>query len=716
MPSSPSLARHPDLDQWLAILPEGKIRVRTGKVDIGQRVSTALAMITAEELDVDPARITISRTRTGRDPNEGVTASSVSMEESGNAIRAAAATARRHLLDHAAGHLGVEAADLEVDDGTIRSRATNRIVSYWDLQQDRPFNIPVDVEAPVKPSDQHRIIGTAATPRHMHEIASGTFDFIHDMSFPDMLHARVVRPPHYHARLKSLDQTLVDRLARQDITVVRNGHFLAVAGANEYEVTRAAEQVDNRALWDPCDGLKEQDLFTQLTANDRSSLPVVAGTPVEEPVPALGEPPDEAVATLSARFEKPYHMHGSIGPSAAVAIWQDDGLKLWSHSQGVYMLRDAVAEALDLKPEMIEITHAPGAGCYGHNGADDAAFDAALVARALPGVPILMKWTREQEHAWSPYASCMVLELRAAVDSDANVIEWSHESYADTFNMRPRTGPNKAGASRLLASRYLPDPPPPYVPVPALINHMGIHRNLDPLYVFPRSRLVKNLVRDLPLRSSALRTLGAFGNVFAIECFMDELAEATSTDPATFRIRHLDDERAKETISTVWRHLGASPKPEGRGRGLGFAQYKNRQAYAAVGVELEVTDAADVRLHKMVIAADAGEIVDRAGLTAQMEGGALQAASWTLYEEVTFDRGGITSRDWDSYPILSFENVPEIETILMERPGQPFLGAGEAVSGPTGAAIGNAIRDATGLRLRRMPFTRDAIRAAAMAD
>ena len=305
------------------------------------------------------------------------------------------------------------------------------------------------------------------------------------------------------------------------------------------------------------------------------------------------------------------------------------------------------------------------------------------------------------------------MKLRASLDSEGKVVEWSHETYGDTFNMRPRSGPNMAGAARLLSGRYRDNPPPEFVPQPAMVRHMGIHRNLDPLYVFLNKRLVKNLVRDLPLRTSALRTLGAFGNVFALESFVDELAEAAGIDPVTFRLNHLEDTRGREVLEAVAERMDLSAD-DGVGRGIAFAQYKNLKAYAAVGVELEVTDAAEVKLRRAVLAGDAGEIVDRDGMAAQYDGGFLQAASWTIHEQVTWDRDGITSRDWETYPILGFDNVPEIETVLIERPGVPFLGAGEAVSGPTGAAIANAIYNATGLRMRRMPFTPEAIRVAAM--
>jgi len=307
--------------------------------------------------------------------------------------------------------------------------------------------------------------------------------------------------------------------------------------------------------------------------------------------------------------------------------------------------------------------------------------------------------------------------LRASIDDDGKIMDWSHESYSDTHVMRPRPGANRAGAARLLAMRMVENPLPAPVPEPAMGFHIGIHRNLDPLYDFPERRLVKNLVRELPLRTSAMRTLGAYANVFAIESFMDELAEAAGADPVAFRLDHLSDARGRDCLEAAAKALrgDATDPPEGRGWGFGFARYKNVQAYAAVGIELEVTDAADVKLHRAVIAADAGQVVDPDGLAAQMEGGLIQAASWALYEEVTYDQDGITSRDWDTYPIMRFDNIPDIEAILMQRPNAPFLGAGEASSGPAGAAIANAVYNAAGIRMRRLPLTPDAIRSAAMA-
>ena len=717
MPRNPSLENSPNLDEWIVFEDDGRVTVRSGKVDIGQHVSTAVATIAAEELDIEPACIDVPIAITGIAPNEGITSGSMSMETSGEAVRRAAATAKRHLLGLAAAALDAEISTLEVNDGLVRVADSNKTISYWELMSGKAFEIEVDEDIDLKSPDQFKYMGVKTVAKEMRDIVTGGHMFVHDMVWPDMLHARLVRPPHYWAKLKSIDEGAGERLTEQGLELVVNGSFIAVAGSDEWTAVKAAERLANDVSWNMGDGLKSQDVFDSLLSNRREAFPVVGGVPQEQDVPPLGNPPADARLTLAAHYERPYTMHGSIAPSSAAAIFEDGKLTVWTHSQGIYLLRISMSDALQMEPADITLHHALGSGCYGHNGADDVALDAALVARQIPGRHILVKWTRDDEHAWEPYSPAMAMRLRASLGDDGQVIEWSHETYSDTHIMRPRPGANRAGAARLLAMRMVENPLDAPVAEPAMGFHIGIHRNLDPLYDFPERRLIKNLVRDLPLRTSAMRTLGAYSNVFAIESFMDELAEAAGADPVEFRLSHLSDERGRDCIEAAAKALrgGAEEPPEGRGWGFGFARYKNVQAYAAVGIELEVTDAAEVKLHRAVIAADAGQVVDPDGLSAQMEGGLIQAASWALYEEVTFDQDGITSRDWDTYPIMRFDNVPDIEVILMQRPNAPFLGAGEASSGPAGAAIANAIYNVAGIRMRRLPLTPDAIRSAAMA-
>ena len=708
---SSSLARHPQVDQWLLVNADETITVRSGKVDIGQRVSAAIALVAAEELDVDPARIRVAERATGRVPDEGLTAGSGSMRHSAQAVRLAAATARRHLLVMAGRELAAGTGELEVTDGLVRVAGTNRTTTYWHLAGGRPLSIAVDPLIGVKAPAEHRLLGRPFEDPGLAGLTTGTTRFVHDMALPGMLHARVVRPPNYHGRLDGLEADIEARLEGGHL--VRDGSFLAVAHQSEWTATQLAARVAAAARWSSERSLDTRDPWELLAANPRASLPVVDGVAVEEPVPPAPAPPNDAVATLSARFQRPYQMHASIGPSAALAHLAGDRLTVWTHSQGIYPLRDCIAEALGRQPAAVDLIHAPGAGCYGHNGADDAAFDAALIACALPGRPILLKWSRADEHGWEPYGSAMLVDMSASLGADGRVSTWSHETYSGTHRARPQPGPDGAGPAGLLASRFREHALQPPPPRPSL-GGTALHRNQDPIYDFPAPRIVKNLVYDLPLRTSALRSLGAFVNVFAIESFVDMLAVEAGVDPIALRLRHLTDRRARKVVELAAERLGP-PGRDGIGRGIGFARYKNAEAYAAVGMELSVGDDARIWLRRAVIAADAGEIIDRQGIHSQLEGGLLQSASLTLHEEVLFDAAGITSRDWESYPILGFDNVPSIEVELVERPGEPFLGVGEATMGPTAAAIANAVHDAVGLRLTRMPFTPAAIRSAALA-
>jgi CO/xanthine dehydrogenase Mo-binding subunit len=381
-------------------------------------------------------------------------------------------------------------------------------------------------------------------------------------------------------------------------------------------------------------------------------------------------------------------------------------LTVWNHTQGVFLLRQVLAQVLGLETAAVQVIHSEGAGCYGHNGAEDAALDAALLARAVPGRPVSLKWIRADEHGWEPYGSAMVLKLQASLDAEGTINDWNHDVWSYPHSTRPR--PSGAGESGLLAAWHLERPFTPPTPRNLMGTHFGGYRNADPLYTFPQRRIVNHFVPNSPLRTSALRSLGAYANVFAIESFMDELAAAAGVDPVAFRLRHLTDERAKAVIEAAakkanWR-VGKRPSGNnGRGQGIAFAQYKNSQCYAAIVVDVRVEDG-QIHLERAIIAADAGQVVNPDGLSNQLEGGFVQAASWTLAEAVTFDETGILSQDWDSYPILRFAGVPIIETVLLNRPKLPFLGSGEATQNPTPAAIANAVFDAVGVRLRQLPL------------
>ena len=719
MSANPSLAASPRVEDWIAVRTDDVVEVRSGKVEIGQRITTAVALVAARELGVPFDRIAMVPPRTGVSPDEGYTSGSNSMEQSGRAVRLAAATARRELIARAANRLGVDPATLEIHEGLVRSRETNRTLRFGELVEEEPLALAIDPDAPLRADPRPATARSAPVePLGLRGQVTGTLRFVHDLRPAGMLHARVVRPPHYHATLEALPGGIEASL--EGARLVRDGSFLAVAAEDEHLAMRAAARVASAARWNPGRGLDERPLSELLPGNRRESFPVRQCRPRGEPVP---EPPPDGPRTLRAVYERPYQMHASLAPSAALAHLDAGVLTVRTHSQGLYPLRAAIAATLGLDPASVQVVHAPGAGCYGHNGSDDAALEAAIVARAFPGRAVLLKWSREDEHAWEPYGPAMRIEMCAHLDDGGGVLHWSHETYSDTHVMRWRPGAPGAPAGRYLAPRYRVDPVPAPVPAPNLTASGGIHRNATPPYAFPETRIVKHLVHDLPLRVSALRTLGAYANVFAAESFMDELAQRAGADPLDWRRRHLEDARALAVLDAAAERFGWTARPArgsrdgaGTGRGLAVARYKNAKSWCAVVVEAEVGDDANVVLRRAVVAADAGEIVDPDGLAAQLEGGFVQAASWTLLEAVTWDRDGITSRDWDSYPILRFDAIPEIDTVLVDRPGEPFLGAGEASCGPAGAAIANAVFDATGVRARRLPLTPRALREAAAGD
>ena len=428
---------------------------------------------------------------------------------------------------------------------------------------------------------------------------------------------------------------------------------------------------------------------------------LVDGKPSKEPVPPPAGPPN-AIRTHFAEYFRPFQRHASLAPSAAAALADGDQLTVWTHAQSVFPMRAALAHALGTAEDAVRVIHVEGAGCFGHNGADDAALDAALVARAFPGRHVLLKWTAEQEAAWEPTGTAMGIRLRASLDAEGRVIDWNHDVWSHTHWGRSQGSKN---ASDLLATWHREKPMRRPSTRASRSRHGGGHRNADPLYAFPKRRIVKHFVEETPVRVGNLRSLGAFANVFALESFVDELAHAAGVDPVTFRLMHLEEPRARAVIEAVASEAGWSdsqrPSENGRGRGLAFAQYKNLQSYVAVVVELtcnETTGA--LRLERAVIVADAGRVVNPDGLSAQLEGGFLQGASWTLFEEAAID-ADLPSE----YRVLGFPDAPEIRVLLLDRPDSPILGCGEAAPLATGAAIANALYDAVGVRLRRLPFT-----------
>jgi CO/xanthine dehydrogenase Mo-binding subunit/aerobic-type carbon monoxide dehydrogenase small subunit (CoxS/CutS family) len=707
-----SLAGVPDIDRWVRIVAPDRVEVHTGKVELGQGILTALVAVAADELGMDPARIDLASGITGTTPNEWVTAGSGSIEQSAMAVRQACAHARRILVDRAASSLGVDAADLVVDDGQIVA-PDGRRVTYAEVGAGRPFGVVVDEAIEPVPAAERRWTGRGLPRVDLPAKVRGEPVFLHDLVLPGLRYARVVRPPRPGARLSG---RVPATAAGAD--VVRNGSFLAVVADREADAVRAAEALAAEARWDGGDDLVPGVTGTDhLVAQPARATPVVDGAAADAPV---GPAPDHGERRLRATYTRPFLLHASIGPSVAVAQFSDGRLAVWSHSQGVELLRLALAEVLRLDPGDVTVTHVQGAGCYGHNGADDVALDAALVAMADPGRPVSLAWSRADEHAWEPAAPAMAVTLEAGLDGDGGLRSWQHDVHTYSHIGRPR--PTGDGSSWLLASWDLDSPWDRPTPTSSRGFHAGGYRNADPLYRVADRRVVEHFVAASPVRTSSTRSLGGFANVFALESFVDELALAAGRDPVSFRLDHLDDPRARAVIEAVVEGAGGLEAPGGvdaPGRGLAFARYENIKAYAAVIAEVTV----DARTGLVVvrhgwIAADAGEVIDPDGLVNQLDGGFVQAASWTLKEQLDpseTGQGGGRPTDWDTYPILRFAESPTLSTRLLDRPSARPLGAGEATTGPTAAAIANAVHQATGARLRDLPFRPSRVRAALAA-
>ncbi len=699
-----SLAGNRRLDGWLAVNTDGTVTVFTGKVELGQGITTALAQIVADELDVDLKRIVVISGDTSRTPNEGVTSGSLSIEQGGTALRFAAAEARELLLAAAAAKLGANAAELTVSDGAIAA-PDGRRTAYWDVTTADLFKREATAKARPKTPGARRVIGTSVPRRDIPPKVTGGAAYVQDMRLPGMLFGRVVRPPSYRAKLVALDDAAV-RAMPGVVVVVRDGSFVGVAAEREEQAIAAADALRAAAKWD-----EKADLPPSGAALfDHMKRARLVDTVVSEK--ANADAAAKAVKRVDAAYTRPFQAHASIGPSCAVAQWKDGKLTVWSHTQGVFPLRGDLAKALAIPAADIVVVHREGSGCYGQNGADDVALDAALVARAAKGRPVKLQWMREDEFAWEPYGSAMAIRLSAGLDAGGNVVDWQHELWSHAHSMRP----GDPDGCNLLAAWHLEKPLAPgpgrNIPQPS----GGSDRNSVPLYVFPQQKVVNHLLPDMPVRVSALRTLGAYANVFALESFVDELAAAAGADPLEFRLRHLTDPRGRAVLEAVAAMAGWTPRAKGdgrRGRGIGFAKYKNLAVYCAVIAEVDVdAGSGNVRVPRVWAAADAGMIVNPDGFANQIEGGCIQSASWTLREAVRWDATRIVTRSWSDYPILRIDEVPAVDVKLIDRPDERPLGVGEGSQGPTAAAIANAVANATGKRVRDLPLTPERVRAA----
>lgn len=694
------LQDNPRLDRWLAFAAPGQVTVLTGRVELGQGVLTAMAQIAADALDVSLARITVRSGDTAVTPNEGYTAGSQSIQSGAMALRQACAEVRALFMAAAAKKLGCNASALTIRDGAVLRDGVPTAENYWTLSPS--VNLAVEANGAAMATTDFTAVGTSTARLDLPDKIFGAPAFIHDMRLDGMRHARVVRQPSLHAAIETIDEAALKRAAKAPVEIVRNGNFLAIVGDDETAVERAAIAALTAVRWNNV----EQPAASQQEAGwllQRPMIDIRYGAPEAPAAPGT--------TRFEATYSRGYLAHASISPSCGLAVYKDGHLTVWTHCQGVFPLRGALARTLKLAPENMTVVHVQGSGCYGHNGADDAAADAAIVAMQTPEVPIRIRWRREEEFVYEPKTSAMVVKVHAQLGADGTPSDWTAEIWSGTHNGRPGSGANLLGAYAL--PEHPPDPPPGDVPES---NGGGATRNAEPLYDIPQKRILQHLVTETPVRVSSLRGLGAMPNVFALECAIDELAERAGRDPVDYRLSITSDRRARAVIEKAaamanWRP--DAPSGSGIGRGLAFARYKNKAAYAAVVVELEVGD--EIRLRHVWCATDAGLVVNPDGAINQLEGGIIQSASWVLKEQVRFD-GGVASFDWQTYPVLKFSEVPEIDIELINTRDPVPLGVGEATAGPTAAAIGNAVSHALGIRIRDLPLTRERLLAALLRD
>jgi len=690
-----SLVDNPRLDRWIHFNPDRTVRVASGKVEIGQGVVTALSQIAADELDVPLDRVHLLSGDTDHGPDEMYTTSSLSIQMSGSSIRLVCAEVRAKALDRAALRLNCSPDDLTVVDGQFLQNGEATGQDYWTVADEIDFSQAPTGAGKPKKADAYKIVGKDVPRFDLPAKITGAA-YVHDVLPGDVLHARTLRQPNPGATLAALDEAAIKRAAKGELQIVREANFVAFVSPVESVAQAAAAAAPAHARWDN---------LRQLTPAHQEAA-WLKGQPAEDR--QIGAPPRTTPPKNLAQItvSRPYIAHASMGPSCALAELRDGRLTVQSHGQGMHPLRKNLAAALKLPIEAITAKHLHGPGCYGHNGADDAALDAALVAMRIPGRTIRLQWRREEEFGFEPVGPAMLVTLHVDLDDKGRPADWTTEIWSATHVQRPGSG-----SGYLLATEALPDPPPEVKPTdPTEQRGGGGTRNAVPLYDVPSHRILHHLVQRGPVRTSALRGLGALPNVYAIEMMMDELAARVGEDPVAYRLSILSEPRARRAVERIaamsdWKARG--PAGTGKGLGMAFARYKNMAAYCAVAAAVTVDEV--VRVDRVWCVADAGLIVNPDGARNQLEGGIVQALSWTLKEQVRFDDHGIASLDWDGYPILRFSEVPEIEVELIDGAGNPTLGVGECSCGPSAAAVGNAVAHTLGVRIHDMPLTRDRI-------
>ncbi len=690
------------LDDWLAFQADGTVLAFSGKVELGTGVRTALTQIVADELDVPFDRVQLVMGDTARTPDEGYTAGSMTISGSGTALREAAAEARRAMLEMASERLDAAVEELAIRDGRIfMIRHPDRSVTYADLMGGRRFELRVTARAPQKSPKDYRIVGTSSPRTDLPSKVMGQPSFIQDLRLPGMLHARLVRPPGPAASVIDIDEGSIQDV-QGIVKVVRLGNFVAVIAEREEQAVRAAARLN--VHWQEAAAFpRMQELFAALR-----------GQPTQDSV--LVEQGDFKKTYARARHQRhstyyqPFHAHASIGPSCAVADFQADHVTIWASTPGPYPLRGAIAELLQLPAENVHLLHVEGAGSYGQNGSDDAAADAAILSREI-GRPVRVQWSRQDEFVWEPKSPAMMMEVYGGLDEAGNVVAWDYHVWSPSHVARARL------AGQLVTSQLINRQP-----APQSRFSFGAERNAPTNYSFPVQRVTVHYLPNSILRASSFRSLGGAENTFANESFVDELAAAAGLDPIEFRLRCLQGEREQAVLRAAAKEAGWDPRPSPRadrsaraviGRGVAFARYENDQAIVACIAQVEVErESGVVRAKRIVVAHDCGLVINPDGVRNQIEGNVIQSLSRALKEEVQFDEFHIKSVDWQTYPILKFSEVPPVDIVLIDHPEEPAVGAGEPSTVTTAAAVANAIFDATGARLRQIPFTPERVKAA----
>lgn len=665
------------IDAWLQVLENGQIRILTGKMELGQGLKVVMQQVAGEELNISPQDIDVIIADTGRTQNEGVTAGSRSVERSAMTVRRAAAAAREQLKQLAAKKWNIDTSQIHLKAGQIQN-SQGAVLSFPELLANQQLSAAIPENVPLKPKDQYQWVGSSIPHPDLEKIVRGASIYIQDMRLPEMVHARLVRPPVYHARLESWNKEVESMPGV--VKVVENGSFLAVIAEEEYQAVKAAETLRKKAKWRTDKVLPAVDSWADFMLKNGEKA---------------DHPPADSDRTHHAVYAKPYLMHGSIGPSCSLALYKEEKLHIWSHSQGVYNLRATVSDMTGLPETSIRVTGVRGSGCYGHNGADDVGGDAALIAMAFPDRPVRLQWQRSDEHQWEPYGSAMRMELSATLSNAGQIESWRYDLWSDGHSTRPR-----GDAGNLIGARYLANP----TPFGGSNRVGGGTRNAEPYYRIPQVKVADHHVAG-PLRTSALRSLGAYANIFAIESFMDELAEKAGKDPLAFRLEHSEDERSITVLKALQALIKNESADSGTGLGIAFSRYKNSASYCAVAAKVMVDlEEKIVKPIKMWAVLEAGEAINPDGLKNQTEGGMIQSASWTLKEEVKFSTQEIISKNWIDYPIIRYDAIPETKVVIIDRPDLPPLGAGESAQGPAGAAIANAVYTACGKRVRELPI------------